>query len=402
MRDEPGSGTPTAARQRGERMFALDVLRGLAIVLVLVRHIPAKPGDDEVVLGALFRAGWTGVDLFFVLSGFLISGLLFQEADLGGGIDFKRFWLRRGMKIWPAYYVTYGALSLSLIAYAVWRHTDVRLLEQIPNLIFIQNYFPHAVRWPHSWSLAIEEHFYIFLPLLVGTLASRGKLRLLPVIIVVACVGETLLRGYLATSPGRGWDAFYYPTHLRADSLFFGVGIGYVHRYHPKTLLAVARAWPLWILLALGGLVFSALIPLADGNPGTYTWGFTLLYVAFGGAIVVAAAHPGAGAHNALARAVAWLGVYSYTIYLAHSVVFRLPGVSHIPGVVREYLVDTPWVDRLMFWALSIVVGYVASHAVERPFLALRSKWLPSSRGELVLPIARSSASTSTATADSR
>jgi peptidoglycan/LPS O-acetylase OafA/YrhL len=101
-----------------QRLFALDVLRGFAIALVLFRHVPIAPDSSEPVLGFLFGIGWAGVDLFFVLSGFLISGLLYREVDASGTIDFRRFWLRRGMKIWPSLAV-YGSFTLLLIA-AVW------------------------------------------------------------------------------------------------------------------------------------------------------------------------------------------------------------------------------------------------------------------------------------------
>src|ERR1043166_5890812 len=89
-----------------KRIHSLDFLRGLAVLLVLFRHLPND--NTSGVLHFIQAIGWTGVDLFFVLSGFLISGLLFTEFNRTGKLDVKRFWLRRGMKIWPSYFLTYG------------------------------------------------------------------------------------------------------------------------------------------------------------------------------------------------------------------------------------------------------------------------------------------------------
>ena len=98
------------------RMLALDVLRGLAVLLVIVWHWPGK-GAGLGPLGAVSHVGWTGVDLFFVLSGYLISGLLFKEWDRTGSIVLRRFWLRRGFKIWPAYFAAFGgAMALRAAA----------------------------------------------------------------------------------------------------------------------------------------------------------------------------------------------------------------------------------------------------------------------------------------------
>src|SRR6266480_7271983 len=129
---------------RGERFFSLDILRGLAACLVLWRHIPIKPrpsswpGDAAVEI--LNRIGWCGVDLFFVLSGFLISNLLFKEFSQRGRIDLPRFWLRRGFKIWPSYFVCYGLMVLLNLAAAWWTadHSLARhhLRTLLPNCLF--------------------------------------------------------------------------------------------------------------------------------------------------------------------------------------------------------------------------------------------------------------------------
>src|SRR5262245_3425534 len=136
--------------QQADRLHNLDVLRGIAVLLVLFRHLPTKAdlslGGLEAVVDALYRVGWCGVDLFFVLSGFLIFGLLFKEFNGDGRLNVPRFWVRRGLKIWPSYLGAYGLMVILNGAQALWRGEESRLRALraglLPNLFFVQNYFP--------------------------------------------------------------------------------------------------------------------------------------------------------------------------------------------------------------------------------------------------------------------
>jgi peptidoglycan/LPS O-acetylase OafA/YrhL len=168
------------------RVQQLDVLRGVAVLLVLVHH---SPGGE----GALLKAGWTGVDLFFVLSGFLVSGLLFKEHLRSGRIRPGRFYLRRGLKIYPNFYVmlavTSAALALGHIAVEPW--------NVVHEAVFLQNYLP-AAWWgrEHAWSLAIEEHFYFLLPPVLILLLRWGAFRRAPVrwaAVLAAALGTAAL-----------------------------------------------------------------------------------------------------------------------------------------------------------------------------------------------------------------
>jgi peptidoglycan/LPS O-acetylase OafA/YrhL len=365
----------------------LDVLRGVAIVLVLVRHMPEGAASSGAA-AFFYQIGWTGVDLFFVLSGYLISGLLYGEADATGKIRVGRFWLRRGLKIWPSYFACYGGWVLSKLtadlATGGGAKIAARLKAALPNLIFIQNYVGRDGAWPHSWSLAIEEHFYLALPLLflaAYALSKRRPLAVLPYAAGAVCLAAFCLRLWAYWGGARDWESFYYPTHMRADALAFGVLLGYAHRYQREKFRAVGRAWPWLLALSVPLIATAAVFPLTD-SPFSYLAGFTLLYLAYGGLVAAAGTHPNFGSRLTVTRALAWLGVYSYTIYLAHSVVRRLLFVS----VFTERLVrGNVWADRVMFWTLSIAGGVALSHAVERPFLRLRSRLFPS-RGEAAAP----------------
>src|SRR5437867_1416823 len=153
---------------RPKRNQSLDVLRCVAILLVLGRHLDYYPLWSKI--------GWIGVDLFFVLSGFLVSGLLFHEFKEHGRINFRRFILRRGLKIWPAFY-TYILITAVLVAFIQYHRAGAFPWRQfVTTSLFLRFYFPSDSRFfDHIWSLAVEEHFYLILPLaLFILLVSRN------------------------------------------------------------------------------------------------------------------------------------------------------------------------------------------------------------------------------------
>lgn len=139
------------------------MLRCIGVLLVVFRH----SGGSNLVQ----QSGWIGVDLFFVLSGFLISGLLFTEYKERGAIDVKRFYIRRALKLYPSFY-----LLMVVTVVMNWRLGHLRAAQvYLGELFYVQNYGPYV--WSHTWSLAVEEHFYLILPIvLLGLVAfSRNK-----------------------------------------------------------------------------------------------------------------------------------------------------------------------------------------------------------------------------------
>lgn len=278
------------------------------------------------------------------------------------------------------------------------------LYHALPNLVLVQNYFPMAFQWPQSWSLAVEEHFYLALPLLLVALLARARARGAPaphrfdgflaggaIFCVLVLVGRFV-------DAGTAIPNAYYPTHFRADSLCFGVMLGYLFHYRRATFAKIAKLWPLWLVLA--PLALASILPLgcpfpgfppAPGEPphsGNYfsgfTIGFTILYLGFGGLVVAAGEYPEAGLHGpvflrAPMKAIAYVGGYSYTIYLAHAFVMRMPGFYGAIRIARRIpLLDTNWTGRIMLFAIAIPLGIVISHLVERPVLKLRERRWPS------------------------
>jgi peptidoglycan/LPS O-acetylase OafA/YrhL len=387
-----------------ERLFALDVLRGIACCLVLARHLPTMPspshGGPEFLLAYLHRIGWCGVDLFFVLSGFLISSLLFKEFSRHGNLQLSRFWLRRGFKIWPSYLAAYGLMVVSLLGRFLWRQDSESVSETLaripPNLVFIQNYLDHPIAWPHSWSIAVEEHFYLALPLLLTAISAwrwrQGKssademFRGLGVFLLSVCGLVFLLRILTAAHGGVTWETLYYPTHFRMDALCFGVLLGHVKHSRPDLFARLARAWPIYLFFIPACLLLPLLYPM-ERSILILTVGFTVVYVGFGALVLLAGAYPDLGSRGPRivvvpAKGLAWIGVYSYTIYLAHSIVYCLPGIASLRELLAAVLSFSPslarWGDWLLFWGLAIGGGVLLARVVEQPFLRLRDRLVPS------------------------
>lgn len=342
------------------RNQSLDVLRALAVFLTMGIHFP--------VFATLHRAGWIGVDLFFVLSGYLISGLLFQEFHDTGGIRIGRFILRRGFKIWPPFY----ALILGTMALLMVVRVKFSIVAIALNAFFLQNYFYFDPRFKnlllyHTWSLAVEEHFYLALPLLLAGMILLAKFtrssqpfRWIPGISAGVLVLCTILRRY---------DVFHAPfaaTHLNMDFLFAGVALGYLRHFRFEAFRRMA-AWPVIIVVVL--CCFPPFV-FESNSRWFQFFGVTLLIIGFTFLVAWAVSRDPAGLFGQrAAEALATVGRYSYSIYLWHVMLAKLLFTVPSPSVWRF----------LIYVVISIAVGVVASEMIERPFLVLRKKWFPES-----------------------
>lgn len=334
------------------RSVTLDILRGVAILLVVGRHYEYP--------GLAYRIGWCGVDLFFVLSGFLISGLLFKEYRRSGSLDLKRFWIRRGFKIYPAFYALMVFVVVDYVALGkLTRHI-------FSDLFFLQDYIPPIAE--HGWSLGVEEKFYLVLPILLLILIRLGKnksdpFKLIPYLFIVIFAGCLALRAHALLS-GRLWYEIAQPAHLRMDGLFAGVTLGYYQEFRPD-VFRKAGTLPLGIL----GLILLLPVPFFNLNtPMMLTLGLSTTLLGFAALLLwsVNQACP-----NWLPfTLIAWVGRYSYSTYLWNWVIrskFRDPDSTWLVLSIPIYI------------ALSIGVGWLMAYLVETPFLSLREKYFPAS-----------------------
>ncbi|HEU5408238.1 MAG TPA: acyltransferase, partial [Nitrospira sp.] len=323
------------------RIPQLDILRAIAVLMVIGFHYHYD--------WLLDRTGWAGVDLFFVLSGFLISGVLFIDEKRTGTISLKRFYYRRSLKIYPAYFFF---LLLTAICFP-----QVRSVLGLQDIFFLQSYFKPA--WIHTWSLAVEEHFYFLLPPLLLLLISRRKLGLIP-FISLALLALCLTLRILAWAVRPTLEHVAYPSHLRMDSLFAGVALGYLFHYRgeifhrfrgPKTL-------------ALGLCALLPIVALPRETGFNLTCGLTFATVGFAALLAWSVNHPALRF-----RPVEQIGQYSYSIYLWHYVV-----VSYFRAFPK-----TP-AHYLLYCAITAGVGIAMAEIIEIPCLRLRDHFAPNRR----------------------
>lgn len=377
---------------RGEpRLIQLDILRGAAILLVLLTHTilaTDRAGSLSGVLGYVSYYGPTGVDLFFVLSGFLVGGLLFKELQRHGRLDVRRFLIRRAFRIWPSYFA-FLALALGVMLVVENESPRAALGDLLPNLVHLQNYLGSPRE--HTWSLAVEEHFYLALPLLLlaATGRARGAVRSIPVVPVAAgllIVGAALLR-LRAYAGDPGYNP-HYATHLRVDGLFFGVLLAYLYHFHPHRLAFVARHRARVVAASAALLAPFPLLVIHDqSNMIVGSVGFTMVFVAYGGLLLAMVVAPeGAGwaatrFRGGGSRLIARVGYFSYPIYLVH-IDTRLLAQAVDRRVLETLPAELRWLGAFAtFVVVAVAAGTIFGLVLEKPSLALRNRLFPSRVG---------------------
>ncbi|HUQ20257.1 MAG TPA: acyltransferase [Gemmatimonadaceae bacterium] len=372
------------AAQTKQRLPGLDVLRGLAVISVLFTHVhiaSSTPVPVKQILGVLQHGGWVGVDLFFVLSGFLVSSLLFVEYERYGSLRAGRFLLRRGLKIYPAFY----AMLLVTLLYGALRWRAVTPGSFIVEALFVQNYFPFI--WPHTWSLAVEEHFYLLLTVGVMILAQRGRdghlpgreafRRIVPAYFVIAafCMIARALTYWAATSAGK--PAYFVATHLRFDELLFGVTLSYLWAFDGDRLRDFVTRHQSVLAVAVSVAVPFLFLDL--NQQFTAIAGFLLLALTFGTLVLLLLVRK--APFSRLAAVIGRVGLASYSIYLWH-----IPWSVAVPHIMNRLGIsaDAWFVPLATYLIGSLIVGMTAAAVIELPVLRLRDRLLPSRTGKPV------------------
>jgi peptidoglycan/LPS O-acetylase OafA/YrhL len=357
-------------------MPALDGLRGIAVLLVIVDHMCASISLEFGVYGKFMSAahfGWSGVDLFFVLSGFLITGILYDAKP--GPHYFKNFYARRALRIFPLYYV---ALIGFLIAYPLLQqmHLEGRenpawMFVYLTNFVMAWNGDGSFGMFDHFWSLAVEEHFYFVWPAVVFFFRRRTVMGIAVAAMVIAFTCRVAALGwpehYLAT---------YVATPMRMDSLAAGAFIALAARA-PGGIKALVK--PAFVIGTLALVAFAALALIRHTknqlDPGMSTFGYSLLWAFYGSVLVLALKwRPLTSVmSNGVLR---WFGKYSYGMYVWHPIIFIILMHSEFVRDLRGQSTPlTAAINVAVAIGVMLCVTLVSWYVWEKQFLKLKARF---------------------------
>lgn len=369
------------------RIHGLDTLRALAIVLVTLHHYTLFVTRDDATFGWLGAIGWTGVDLFFALSGYLIGNQIFAALRGQQGFSLKNFYARRLLRTLPNFYVM-------LVLYYLWPwfRDGAELIPLWKFLTFTQNYhLEPGTAFSHGWSLSIEEQFYVLLPAAALLWAGLGR-SLRGAWCAVALVFATgmLVRAHVWNDVVGGdpygryhyYKYIYYSTFCRFDELVAGVALALLKNHHPDAWrrLTANGNWMLAGGAAVTALAFWLFLRDRYGF-GVTVFGFPLLALGFS-MLIVAALSPASLLRTMRVPGAASLALWSYALYLTHKQVGILAGnylraLGHSPGSPLAIMV---------LLALSVLSGWLLYKLVETPFMALRERYVPTNFARPALP----------------
>ncbi|MBY0495757.1 MAG: acyltransferase [Cyanobacteria bacterium] len=359
---------------------ALDGLRGVAIILVLLHHLtihrPTSGIDEWIASVPLF--GWSGVDVFFVLSGFLITGILIDAR--GSDRYFTNFYARRTLRIFPLYYLVVF-LALHVLPLLPRLHEVIVGPYPIPprwaywtyltNFSVADRGFVHG--WLDvAWSLAIEEQFYLLWAPLVFLCAPR----FLWLVCAAIIISEPIARN-IAVSRAADTTAVYVQTWFRLDGLATGALIAWLVR---RDWLPVLAQWAPTV--AIAGLAGMVMVVIDGGDawwwqPSMQRVGYSLIAITSGALLVMALQPQGLWTRMMSAGWLRAFGKYSYCLYLIHLPVMR---------VIREYAFDpadypmlAPWIGQALFYVIATApafgLAWLSWRVFEAPILKLKSRF---------------------------
>lgn len=350
----------------------------------------------ELLIGAryILQWGFVGVDLFFVLSGFLITGILYDA--LQSRRYFRDFYIRRSLRIFPLFYTFWlVALLLTPFLHVAWNRYHLAAMFYVGNVFIpgatlglhpdpfvlpITPLQPRSISINPFWSLCVEEQFYLLWPLVVWFVRSRRNLlRICLTVAVVMPFFRWLL--FLKISNGYAESGFlYYATFTRFDSLLIGGAIALWLRGRPNiTRLRTVYNCLIFVpLIVLAAVLLSPLNrwPSWDlhVNPVVDTFGLTLLAL-FATGLLLAALHPPSLVHRVFKnKLLTSIGRLSYGIYVMHSIPLNLFGGHHLAFLREHHLIP--------YFALPLIYGaaWISFRFLESPFLRLKDRWAPQTR----------------------
>lgn len=357
-----------------DRNFGLDLVRAIAITLVLLSHgrhfLPEFP--NKILLA---NGGFFGVELFFVLSGFLIGTILIRQFEGQRQVSLKvvrDFWLRRWFRTIPNY-----ALFLALNATVFQWLFEPRQFD-FRYVLFFQNFmWPCPPLMEESWSLAVEEWFYFSLPLLMLAFLflPMRKQRALLSCFVIYILSFSIIRFYGAFTSNADWDDGVRKIVLyRLDAIGYGVLVAYFSFYHGGALSKLRKT-----LLVLGGACLGLLVvsfshSLLTTTTTVFNKTVLISMTSIGFALCLPWFQTLMVSHRIMRNLVSHVSIVSYSMYLIH--------LSSVIPFLRLYVGDKlPWyVVYVLFWLLTTVLSTVVYKYYERPFTRLRERFTERNR----------------------
>lgn len=373
------------AQPSKEHIPVLDGLRGIAVLLVLLDHINLEfggltpPSASGRFLATIFGAGWIGVDLFFALSGFLITSILLDTR--GDRFYFRNFYARRALRIMPLYYgYLGGVLFLYWIASRLGRHISVDLQGVVPSIVFYYYNFwsafgQHPPVFHHFWSLSVEEHFYLIWPAMVCLLDSSWLKR-----VCVLGVLFSLAARIAMMALGYSESAVLILTPCRLDGLLLGAFLA-ISYSSEREALQIAR-WAPAVLAISGSCLFGMASQLGQFSDivsaGAGSFALRPLFLGLFFSALLAVAMESAKsegrlswlAHPALRKA----GKYSYGMYVLHMSVMLVALAPLSALAQRRHWPD--WIMKpigmVLLTALTFGAAWVSYRLLESRFLRLK------------------------------
>ena len=393
---------------REERIPVLDGIRGLAIILVLINNVypeTAAVSRFDTMFVHFTDFWWIGVDLFFVLSGFLITGILADTRD--GEHYFRNFYARRFLRIFPLYY-----LAL-FILFVVIPHLGLANPDQLHRLHvqrwYLITYLGNLCTALHAdthfrtntfWSLAIEEQFYLVWPLFVLWFDRR---KLITLSIVLMALSLVLRAVWLAHGLSSDW--VYMLTPFRFDGLLVGAMVALVARAPNGREWLRRWAPPVWRVCAPLSLVLIAAYELPHSSVGQFllqVFGYPAIALSFGALIVFCLdAAPGSRLERVFGSpSMRFMGRYSYGIYVWHGMILQLliDAVAWVavPPAVGGTRIPYGLLTLVVASSIAIAVAFLSYNLYEKPILSLKryfpyarsvnQEGTPSSPGPIVTP----------------
>lgn len=364
---------------------ALDGLRGLAIMLVLVHQLSLlepQPGVAAYVFGRMSNFGWTGVQLFFVLSGFLITGILLDSQRAKN--YYSSFYARRSLRIFPLYF---GVLLVAFVVLPAIGEVPPKIAIDQKNQIWLWTYLSNwadilgvgSKAFPHFWSLAVEEQFYLVWPFLIRSRSPEQCVRLCVILAVISLLLRCVL-AWVSTSN----ESIYMNSFCRMDALALGGAAAAALRMPSwkERMVTLRNRFLLWsILVTLVGVGVTR--GFWNGTLVGETIGYTIVSLMFVLLLIAAAGADIAGS-SGWAVALRWrplraLGKYSYAMYVFHKPLHDYVGK---PLVVVLNLNTTQSVTmNLLYIAVGVIatftMAFISWHLFEKHFLKLKRFFVP-------------------------